>query len=263
MATIPTGDEIDIDSLDVALSTLRNHFDPNNLKKIFPLYRSIERSPTRADVREPIVGYNSAAQAGLLASVAKLSTLADTAKKFKQVSEDLAGAVKSLAVHDAKLADITEAEKGFEEAAKLAEDDLSKTTSDAEKEKARLAAEETRRLAEATAELDAQKAEWVKDLSGADVWLNGAATKIPAGFWETLLEKGEAALNGTTQTLAGMSAGSRVRTRLADSERFARLDENRPDGVSISWRGVILGADRPRLLTPCAAPPRGFGRGHR
>ncbi|MBK9694669.1 MAG: hypothetical protein IPO76_04640 [Elusimicrobia bacterium] len=242
LATIPTGDEIDIDSLDVALSTLRNHFDPNNLKKIFPLYRSIERSPTRADVREPIVGYNSAAQAGLLASVAKLSTLADTAKKFKQVSEDLAGAVKSLAVHDAKLADITEAEKGFEEAAKLAEDDLSKTTSDAEKEKARLAAEETRRLAEATAELDAQKAEWVKDLSGADVWLNGAATKIPAGFWETLLEKGEAALNGTTQTLAGMSAGSRVRTRLADSERFARLDENRPDGVSISWRGVILGS---------------------
>ena len=243
LATIPTGQgqgaETFLASLEEALASLRTHFAHNNFKKLFPNNRISLGEQLLTDKPGPLVVNQAKAQPALQSILNKLSTLIDTTQKL-DVASQIAGAAKdTLDIHNKKVTEIKESLLGLDEAVAISRKDLDRTSKDVEIEKARLEAEETRQLSEATDELAAQKTEWTKELAGAEVWINGAVASLPAGFWDTLLEKGEASLNGRPQTLAGLSAVARVRTRLADRERFARLDENRPDGISISWRGAL------------------------
>jgi hypothetical protein len=59
-----------------------------------------------------------------------------------------------------------------------------------------------------------------------------------------MIEKGQAELNGATWSIKDIEGAARARTRLFSNEKFARLNENKPDGLSLTWRGDLVVAGK-------------------
>jgi hypothetical protein len=237
LTTLPVLNEADlssikpefIDALDAVLSTLRSQFETNNLKKVMPA---------------GVVTQKIYSQSSLQSSLKSLATQLDAAQKYRRADDECAGATKNLAIHDARVAEAQKALPVLKEALALAEQDRANLETDTAREKDRLKADEEKRLAEVATGLTEQVKNLTKGLVGTEVWLGGAAVKIPAGFWDAMIEKGQAELNGATWSIKDIEGAARARTRLFSNEKFARLNENKPDGLSLTWRGDLVVAGK-------------------
>jgi hypothetical protein len=232
LTTLPVFNEADlssitpesIDALDAVLSTLRSQFETNNLKKIMPA---------------GVVTQKIYSQSSLQSSLKSLATQLDAAQKYRRADDEWAGATGNLAIHDARVAEAQKALPVLKEALTLAEQDRAALEADTGREKAHLKADEEKRLAEVATELTEQVKNLTRGLAETEVWLGGATVQIPAGFWDALIEKGQAELNGSAWSIKDVEGAARARTRLFSNEKFVRLDENKPDGLSLTWRGDL------------------------